>query len=136
MVWKHAPYKYYYPKYKIILGDVMEIKRDERRLDFHDIGTAIKRVRESKGHDTGATGFYHWPWCTIKTMVSTRASTFSISWWRCLTYRRTSFKQKFQGWKCIYIFIPEYPKHHILFYIIFAQNYAKNIHSLALSIKY
>ena len=27
----------------------MEIKRDERRLDFHDIGTAIKRARESRG---------------------------------------------------------------------------------------
>lgn len=27
----------------------MEMKRDERRLDFHDIGTAIKRTRESKG---------------------------------------------------------------------------------------
>ena len=27
----------------------MEIKRDERRLDFHDIGMAIKRARESRG---------------------------------------------------------------------------------------
>ena len=27
----------------------MEIKRDERRLDFHDIGLAIKRARESRG---------------------------------------------------------------------------------------
>ncbi len=27
----------------------METKRDERRLDFHDIGMAIKRARESKG---------------------------------------------------------------------------------------
>ena len=43
------PFKYYHLKYKITLGDVMEIKRDERRLDFHDIGTAIKRARESRG---------------------------------------------------------------------------------------
>ncbi len=27
----------------------MKIEKDERRLDFHDIGTAIKRARESRG---------------------------------------------------------------------------------------
>ena len=27
----------------------MKIEKDERRLDFHDIGTAIKRARENKG---------------------------------------------------------------------------------------
>lgn len=30
----------------MMLGDVMKIKRDERRLDFHDLGLAIKRARE------------------------------------------------------------------------------------------
>ena len=36
-------------KYKITLGDVMEIKQDKRRFDFHDIGLAIKRAREAAG---------------------------------------------------------------------------------------
>ena len=36
-------------KYKITLGDVMEIKQDKRRFDFHDIGLAIKRAREASG---------------------------------------------------------------------------------------
>ena len=34
---------------KITLGDVMKIKHDKRRLDFHDIGRAIKRAREASG---------------------------------------------------------------------------------------
>ena len=42
-------FKYYYLKYKITLGDVMKIERDERRFDFHDIGLAIKRAREASG---------------------------------------------------------------------------------------
>ena len=36
-------------KCKITLGDVMEIKQDKRRFDFHDIGLAIKRAREASG---------------------------------------------------------------------------------------
>ena len=36
-------------KCKITLGDVMKIKQDKRRLDFHDIGRAIKRAREASG---------------------------------------------------------------------------------------
>ena len=36
-------------KCKITLGDVMKIKQDKRRLDFHDIGRAIKRPREASG---------------------------------------------------------------------------------------
>lgn len=36
-------------KYKITLGDVMEIKQDTRRFDFYDIGLAIKRAREASG---------------------------------------------------------------------------------------
>ena len=36
-------------KCKITLGDVMEIKQDKRRCDFHDIGLAIKRAREASG---------------------------------------------------------------------------------------
>ena len=36
-------------KYKITLGDVMEIKQDKRRFDFHDIGLVIKRAREASG---------------------------------------------------------------------------------------
>ena len=43
------PFKYQHPKYKITLGDVMKIERDERRLDFHDIGREIKQKRERKG---------------------------------------------------------------------------------------
>ena len=33
----------------MILGDVMNFERDERKFDFHDIGLAIKRAREKKG---------------------------------------------------------------------------------------
>ena len=36
-------------KCKITLGDIMEIKQDKRRFDFHDIGLAIKRAREDSG---------------------------------------------------------------------------------------
>ena len=36
-------------KCKITLGDVMKIERDERRLDFRDIGVAIKKAREDAG---------------------------------------------------------------------------------------
>ena len=36
-------------KCKITLGDVMEIKQDKRRFDFHDIGLAIKRARGASG---------------------------------------------------------------------------------------
>ena len=36
-------------KCKITLGDVMRIKQDKRRFDFHDIGLAIKRAREASG---------------------------------------------------------------------------------------
>ena len=36
-------------KCKITLGDVMKIKQDKRRLDFHDIGRAIKRAGEASG---------------------------------------------------------------------------------------
>ena len=36
-------------KCKITLGDVMKIKQDKRRFDFHDIGLAIKRAREASG---------------------------------------------------------------------------------------
>ena len=36
-------------KCKITLGDVMKIKQDKRRLDFRDIGRAIKRAREASG---------------------------------------------------------------------------------------
>ena len=36
-------------KCKITLGDIMEIKQDKRRLDFHNIGQAIKRAREASG---------------------------------------------------------------------------------------
>ena len=48
-MWNSAPFKYYHPKYKITLGDVMKIERDERRLDFRDIGVAIKKAREDAG---------------------------------------------------------------------------------------
>lgn len=34
---------------KITLGDVMKIKQDKRRFDFHDIGLAIKRAQEASG---------------------------------------------------------------------------------------
>ena len=36
-------------KCKITLGDVMKLKQDKRRFDFHDIGRAIKRAREASG---------------------------------------------------------------------------------------
>ena len=36
-------------KCKITLGDVMKIKQNKRRFDFHDIGLAIKRAREASG---------------------------------------------------------------------------------------
>lgn len=36
-------------KCKITLGDIMKLKQDKRRFDFHDIGRAIKRAREASG---------------------------------------------------------------------------------------
>ena len=41
-------------KCKITLGDVMEIKQDKRRFDFHDIGLAIKRAQARKNACWGA----------------------------------------------------------------------------------
>ena len=49
VVLKYKSFKYYNMKCKITLGDVMEIKQDKRRFDFHDIGLAIKRAREASG---------------------------------------------------------------------------------------
>ena len=45
-----VPFKLRHLKYKITLGgDDMKHERDNRKFDFHDIGTAIKRARERQG---------------------------------------------------------------------------------------
>lgn len=46
---KKKSFKYYNPKCKITLGDIMKFERDERRFDFHKIGLAIKRAMEKAG---------------------------------------------------------------------------------------